>query len=244
MNIELESNGNRITEIAKALSKAQGEFAPILRDKTVTVATRTGGTYKFSYAPLESIMAAIKKPLADNGLALTQTIVRQGETDYARTTLVHASGETLPPVDVPILVREPGPQAYGSGLTYSRRYGITMLLCICADDDDDGNGAEGNKATVTKEPVVFVKPNPAQNASPLARESEVEYISEGQQANFAKAFREALRPELQSKADALRHDWLAHEKFVDEEGKPTSKRIPASGWLKIRDAAIAHAKQL
>lgn len=232
-----ESNGNSITEIARALSKAQGEFAPILRDKTVTVATRTGGTYKFSYAPLESIMAAIKKPLADNGLALTQTIVRQGETDYARTTLVHASGETLPPVDVPILVREPGPQAYGSGLTYSRRYGITMLLCICADDDDDGNGAEGNKATVTKEPVVFVKP---QKAEPEV----VEYISEGQQTNFAKAFREALRPELQDKAETLRHDWLAHENFIGSDGKPTSKKIPASGWLKIRDAAIAHAKQL
>lgn len=237
MSTEPNGNGNHITEIAKALSKAQGEFAPILRDKTVTVATRTGGTYKFSYAPLESIMAAIKKPLADNGLALTQTIVRQGETDYARTTLVHASGQTLPPVDVPILVREPGPQAYGSGLTYSRRYGITMLLCICADDDDDGNGAEGNKATVTKEPVTFVKP--------VKPEPEVvEYISEGQQANFAKAFREALRPDLQDKSETLKHDWLAHEKFIGPDGKPTSKKIPASGWLKIRDAAIAHAKQL
>ena len=32
----------------------------------------------------------------------------------------------------------------GSAQTYARRYGVSALLCITADEDDDGNGAGGS----------------------------------------------------------------------------------------------------
>ena len=35
---------------------------------------------------------------------------------------------------VKIINSQEGAQAYGSALTYARRYGITLLLCVCADD--------------------------------------------------------------------------------------------------------------
>jgi hypothetical protein len=131
-----------IAQIAAALAAAQGEFPPIPRDKTVTVKTRTGGSYTFAYAPLDTILGAVRPALAKAGLALTQAVVTDANnTDNLRTILLHASGEFLAN-DTPIYNGggDNASQAYGSGLTYARRYGITALLCIAADEDDDGNG--------------------------------------------------------------------------------------------------------
>lgn len=135
--------------IAAALAKAQGDFGAVLRDKTVTVTMRSGGKYTFSYAPLESILHAVKPALSKNGLSLTQAMVVSEGKDFVETTLRHSSGETINN-RIPLFVKEEGPQAYGSALTYARRYGVTLLLCISADDDDDGNAAEGNTAETTK----------------------------------------------------------------------------------------------
>lgn len=138
------------SKLADALSKAQGEFAPILRDKTVTVTMKSGGKYTFSYAPLESILHAVAPALSKNGLALTQAMTVDDGKSYVETTLRHSSGQSICN-RIPLFVRDDGPQAYGSALTYARRYGVTLLLCISADDDDDGNAAEGNQAETTKQ---------------------------------------------------------------------------------------------
>lgn len=136
-----------INKLSEALAKAQGEFAQVVRDKTVTVTMKSGGKYTFSYAPLESILHAVAPALSKNGLALTQAVVANNGKDVVETTLRHSSGQLISNL-IPIFVKDDGPQAYGSGLTYARRYGVTLLLCISADDDDDGNAAEGNTADV------------------------------------------------------------------------------------------------
>lgn len=135
--------------LALALAKAQGEFGPVVRDKTVSVTMRSGGKYTFSYAPLESILHAVKPALSKNGLSLTQAMVVHHGKDYVETTLRHSSGQSISN-RIPLFVKEEGPQAYGSALTYARRYGVTLLLCVSADDDDDGNAAEGHTTQTTK----------------------------------------------------------------------------------------------
>jgi len=132
-------------DISAALAAAQGDFGAVTRDKTVTVTMKSGGKYTFSYAPLESILHAVKPALSKNGLSLTQAMIVIDGKDYVETTLRHASGQTISN-RIPLFVKDDGPQAYGSALTYARRYGVTLLLCISADDDDDGNAAEGNSA--------------------------------------------------------------------------------------------------
>jgi ERF superfamily protein len=139
--------------IYAAFAKAQGEFDPIHRDRTVKVKMRAGGEYTFSYAPLESILKATLPALSKNGLSITQkTLTPPSGSECVETTLYHADGGSISN-QMPIFVKadETGPQAYGSALTYARRYGVTLLLGVCADDDDDGNAAEGNSATVTRE---------------------------------------------------------------------------------------------
>jgi hypothetical protein len=126
--------------LAAALAKAQVAFGPITRSRTVTVSLKTGGSYKFSYAPLDTILGAVRKPLADNGLALTQLI----NDNELVTLLIHESGGRLSS-------RTPlGPrgtvQDFGSAITYLRRYAVQSMLGIAAEEDDDGNRAAGNVA--------------------------------------------------------------------------------------------------
>lgn len=138
-----------IADLATALVKAQTAFDAIKRDKTVTVRTKTGGSYTFAYAPLDTILAAIRPHLADNGLALIQGCHVENGQQVLRTMLLHSSGQFIAN-DTSVLVNDSGPQAYGSALSYAARYGVTRLLCLASEDDDDGNGAEGNDAAFKK----------------------------------------------------------------------------------------------
>lgn len=142
--------------ISKALAAAQGAFPLIARDKTVRVATRSGSAYTFSYAPLETIMSAVRPALAANGLAISQGAeVLDSGIEVLFTRLSHESGEWIENRTMIHVEKSDGKtaQAYASGLTYARRYGVTMLLCLATEDDDDGNAASGN----TVEHVVHSK---------------------------------------------------------------------------------------
>lgn len=139
-----------ITQIVAALAKAQGEFPRIPKNKTVAVRTKTGGSYTFSYAPLETIMDAVRPVLAGNGIAVVQMVTDKSVT----TLLLHTSGEWLMSQPLPIRISEEASnssQALGSAITYAKRYSLSPMLGVVADDDDDGNAADGNDAKVTKD---------------------------------------------------------------------------------------------
>ncbi len=140
--------------VATALAAAQGAFEKIPRDRTVKVNLKDKqtraviGSYSFSYAPLETIIEKTRPALAAQGLACVQAVMLEDDgkgkaVEVLRTTLVHSSGEWLAN-DVPIFTGsgDNASQAYASGVTYSRRYGYTLLLCVAADEDDDGNGGD------------------------------------------------------------------------------------------------------
>ena len=60
-----------------------------------------------------------------------------------RTVIWHASGEWLAN-DYPVIYNKEGAQGFASGVTYARRYGLSLVLGLAAEDDDDGNTADGN----------------------------------------------------------------------------------------------------
>lgn len=127
-----------IANLAAALCKAQAEFPAIPRNKEVTV-TGQKGSYKFSYAPFEDILRHTKEARVKNGLAFTQSATDK----ELHTVIIHSSGEFFTS-SVPLVLQSGGPQAMGSAITYARRYGFCDAFGIQADDDDDGNAAEGN----------------------------------------------------------------------------------------------------
>jgi hypothetical protein len=139
------STSETFADLASALSKAQGAFPAIKKDNTAQVRgeSKRGEAveYSYSYADLASILEAIRKPLAENGLSIIQPICpADPEHVWLVTRLIHSSGqwiESAYPVDV-----YERPQEMGSAITYARRYALTALLGIAAEEDDDGAGAQ------------------------------------------------------------------------------------------------------
>lgn len=159
-----------IGALAEALAKAQGEFVNPSRNREVTVRTKTGGSYKFSYATFDAILDVIRKPLANNGLSFVQG-VSEGKLV---TTLMHASGQWLETV-TPILVKQDGNdanQALGSAITYAKRYALTAILGVAADEDDDANSADGNTIMeqTDRAPAPVRQARPANVPPPPAKE--------------------------------------------------------------------------
>lgn len=125
-----------ITKIAPALIRAQGKFPPILKTKTAEI-KGDKGTYSFSYAPLQEILHTLLPTLQEENMALIQ-----GFDGFSLvTTLMHESGEWIShSMEMPHAY--PSPRAYGSELTFRRRYAVTAVLGLASEEDDDGQQAD------------------------------------------------------------------------------------------------------
>lgn len=161
-----------IANIALALSKIQGTVGLIPKGKTATVSMKSGGSFKYSYADLADIWDGIRVPLMKNELAISQVFVKEGEKAYLQTILIHSSGEWIR--SILELDSHEKIQELGSEITYLRRYGISSILGIAADEDEDGQAANNssNKSQKFIEHS-FVSSNietefPPYNAQPLA----------------------------------------------------------------------------
>ena len=131
----MDMQSESIDKLAEALAKAQGTMEAAKHDSTMV-----GEKYSFRYASLASVHAAIRKPLADNGLAYTQ-VLDQWEPGkiVLITTLMHASGQFMRCVFP--LAPQQNMQAFGSALTYAKRYSMSAMVGISSDEDDDGQAA-------------------------------------------------------------------------------------------------------
>lgn len=126
-----------IGNIAGALAKAQAKIEPPQRNKTVKVRTKTGQEYTFDYADYAAIVAAIKGPLTENGIAWTHLIERAGNGFILVTKLIHESGEELEAIYPLPATYEP--KDFGGAMTYGKRYCLSALTGCSADDDLDAD---------------------------------------------------------------------------------------------------------
>ncbi len=137
-------------KIAAALAKAQSVISNPEKNREVTVkgVTKTGKefNYTFKYTTLDRIIETVRKPLTDNGLWFTQTLENADGGRYNLVTaLWHESGQSIRS-ETPLLVDGATNQAFGSALTYMRRYALAAMPGIASDEDDDANQADGNQS--------------------------------------------------------------------------------------------------
>ena len=134
----------QINEIGKALRSVQASLSPVVK--------RSQNPYfKSKYATLESVWEAVKEPLANNGLAVTQ--VPCGH--YLVTTIIHSSGQFLRGF-YPLGELADDPQKLASKITYARRYSLSgMVGIVFQDEDDDGNIASNR---VVEHKIVKIDP--------------------------------------------------------------------------------------
>jgi hypothetical protein len=160
---------NPMAALYAALAKAQGAFQPIVKNRDVEITMKSGGRYRFRYADLEEILTKTRPALSANGLALIQT-VHEGRLVCS---LVHADGGSMSStVDMPSARDLGDPKSFGAAITYLRRYLVTAMLGVAADDDLDEDGQEMGEATArttSKPPVAQPQRRaPAEAPTPAA----------------------------------------------------------------------------
>jgi hypothetical protein len=131
--------------LAGALAKAQAEMSNPPKNREVEVRTKTGGSYRFKYTTLDTVIDTIRDPLSKNGLAFLQSLQSTDGKLRLATRVMHSSGQWLE-TETPVMVSEDGMQALGSAQTYAKRYALSALFGLAADEDDDGNAGDGNTA--------------------------------------------------------------------------------------------------
>lgn len=142
-------------KLAAALAKAQAEYKPLKRTRTVTVKKGDEILFTYKYAPLDTCLDSCRAALSGNGLAITQVFLM----DPLRivTTLLHASGQSIQST---LPLRSGGsPQDLGGEMTYMRRYSLVALVGMAADEDTDGPH-QGNQQQYDNEPPPKKRPPP------------------------------------------------------------------------------------
>lgn len=106
--------------------------------------TSTNPHFKSKYADLPTIMEIVLPIAQELGLVIMQPILTSTDPHVLRieTVVCHPESGSFISVasNVPI-GNNLTPQAFGSAITYARRYVLCSLLGIVADEDDDGNAS-------------------------------------------------------------------------------------------------------
>lgn len=162
-------HSEKLDNLPIALVKFHRLMKGIVKDKVNTF-------FKSSYVTLDTIIETITPILTDCELS----VIQDGSTPHTdtdgqltaitvETFLLHSSGEwimasvVIPVGTVPVkdaagevVGAAPTAQTAGASLTYGRRYGLTALLTLTSDEDDDGNRASERSApartTVRRDP--------------------------------------------------------------------------------------------
>ena len=144
-----------IKSIAVALNKVQKVLEGAKKDSA-------NPFFKSKYADLESVWAAIRVPLTDNGLSISQMPYSCDGDVGIETVLMHESGEFISSIFGMKPIKN-DPQAIGALITYFRRYSLMAAIGVCPEDLDaedamNRDAGLGNARQMRKN----ISPSPAQ----------------------------------------------------------------------------------
>ena len=127
--------------LIEALAKARATF-------TKAGKTATNKFDGYQYATIADYINAVTPALSENGLILIQkeSVDCDGLFVSVETSMYHSSGESIEfgKTICPIAPKKQGapvftPQNVGAAITYARKYGMQVALCIASEDDADDN---------------------------------------------------------------------------------------------------------
>ena len=215
-------SSDSIAALAKAMIKAQQAIVPASKDR-LNPFTRS------MYATLGSVVDSCRQALLNAGIWVTQYPVpvdggESGSVIGLVTKLVHAeSGEWQSSLLV-MPVPKNDPQGFGSALTYARRYGLSAMVGITTEDDDDANGACG-------------QPGPTHHASQKLDALPAKSLV-GTANNPPKASNPANPADLPEKINLPRIDGVA---FSHGKGQDGTLYITASGDTRNKSGILKEA---
>lgn len=249
----------QMARLFEAKATARGQFRPIKRTKTVTVQPKPKADgkwppkYTFDYAPLEEILDACTPALSSNGLDLFQ----YEAGGRMVSVLSHSGGGLLVHVtEISGFQRIGDIKAYGSAITYARRYAAGTLLGVAPEDDDDGNAASGDtveaqhsrqKRSTPPEPKRTQKAQPAPKPAPEPEPKPAPEAPPEPKAPPAKpAEQEAPKPAPQAGngkiTEKTKADCRAELLRLREAGVMPSDRAGSNAWCEDSCDAAAGTK--
>jgi len=131
----METHSEQVDQLADALVRAQKEFKNPAKNLT-----GRDGNREYKYADLADTLEAVKGALNSNGIAVLSSTEYTGEWWVVSTKLLHISGQWIAS-SLPIPT-DSRPKEMGSIITYWRRYQLSAMTGIAAEDDDDADAAE------------------------------------------------------------------------------------------------------
>lgn len=158
------------TKLNAALVAAIAELRNVQKDKT-------NPHFKSKFASLDAIIDATRPVLSKHGLA----IVQMPEYDFnnqcagVTTRVIHTSGE-FSESKLLLPVKSNDPMACGSAISYSRRYSMSAVLMICADEDDDGVSASKPVTPAVIAKPMIKKPAPAPAPEPTLPQNALDML--------------------------------------------------------------------
>lgn len=164
------------TNVAKALLAAQKEMGHAVKDSK-------NPFFKSNYADLNSVLDASKDVLNKHGITILQPHASNEGNEYVETVLLHESGEWLASTTKIEVAKQNDPQALGSAITYARRYGLSSMLGMGAEDDDAEGAMARNKKADYKAVAKTVATSAAETKSVPAVESQAHLNVAGTQQN-------------------------------------------------------------
>ena len=118
-----------------ALMSLQRELDPIKKDQK-------NDHLRTTYADLNAVWNAIRGPLQEHGVLVIQEPIPCPRGALVTTTLVHIESGEWRSSTTYIPARKADAQAFGSAMSYARRYSLLTVLSLMTTDDD------GHAATV------------------------------------------------------------------------------------------------
>jgi hypothetical protein len=114
--------------------------------------------FNSKYADLKECFNACSDALNRHGIHISQPTMLEGDLFVIRTILTHTSGESMQDFGVPIVgwreAKNPA-QAFGSGQTYARRYGLCGMVGIAPADDDAQSLTQTEKPKLLNQDQIY-----------------------------------------------------------------------------------------
>lgn len=157
------------SSLLKALHAVQASAPTLTKDATGQIQSR-----HYKYTPLDTIVEKIGPLLEANQLVWYTMPGGTHEAPQLYYTLQHfPSGQSIDGT-MPLMIGEnPTSQALGSAITYARRYALTAVLNLVADDDDDGAAAQ----SYGRAPQKAVKGSGLTTGRPMASDAQIKLIA-------------------------------------------------------------------
>lgn len=108
-----------------------------------------------AYATLGAMWEAIRSPLAEAELCLIQEPEASRDGIMLRSTLAHSSGQWRSSLMyIPVSEKQAkNPQAFGSALSYAKRYAAGAILGVATTSEDDDGSSAVDKSGFRNDPL-------------------------------------------------------------------------------------------